>query len=135
MGSKLRTSIRLQLVSPGAQALFIDTDDFVTTLGVIRLRGRLVICDIQGTFECRIGNQTSVYDIEIPDAPNLLTGAGTNNAAYLNAINRYFIDYDPTAANNGVINGKDKYRNGIWYHSSNATISRGEVILELWEES
>lgn len=134
MSQKRRTSIRLQLVAPGTKPLWIDTDDFQSTAGVKRIRGRLVLCDRDGDFDVRPGNQTADKDVEIPQAPTQLSGSGTNNAAWLNNIDRYFIDYDPNATGNGVISAADKHRNGLWYRSSTATISRGEVILELYEE-
>jgi hypothetical protein len=101
ISQKRRTSIRLQLVAPGTKPLWIDTDDFQSTAGVKRIRGRLVLRDRDRDFDVRPGNQTADNDVEIPQAPNLLSGSGTNNAAWLNNIDRYFVDMTRTSRATG----------------------------------
>ena len=122
----------MQLVAYGTTALWVDTDTFKSTAGVTKLRGRLILADKTGNFQVRPGIQTAL-DLELPDPPVIPATGGTGIAVYVAVVNRYFVDYDPTNASNGNINTKANYRNGLWYASTDNTVSRGDVIFELYE--
>ena len=101
---------------------------------VMKPGGRIVICDKSGTFRCRLGLQTFSTDPEAPDAPITLTGTGTGTGV-ISTVSKNFVDFDPTAANNGVIDTKAGYRLGLLYSSTDATVSRGDVLIELWVDA
>lgn len=122
----------MQLVANGTTALWVDTDTFKSTAGVTKLRGRLILADKTGNFQVRPGIQTAL-DLELPDAPLIPATGGTGIAQYVAIVGRNFVDYDPTNASNGNISVKANYRNGLWYASSDSTVSRGDVIFELYE--
>jgi hypothetical protein len=69
-------------------------------------------------------------DPEFPDAPiPITTGTGV---AQISTLIRNFVDFDPTAAGNGVIGQKPGFRLGVLYSSAGATVARGDVIVELY---
>jgi len=102
---------------------------FLATIGIGRVRGRTVLCDKTGTFQCRPGIQTHTGDPEAPDAPIFIT-TGTG-VAQLSAVGRNFVDFDPNNANNGNITTKQAFRLGLLYSSTGASVVRGDVIVEL----
>ena len=65
-------------------------------------------------------------------ASGITTGTGV---AYLSTLVRNFVDFDPTVAGNGVISTKPGFRLGVLYSSSDATTSRGEVVVELYVDA
>ena len=121
---------RMQLVATSATELWVDLSPFMVGIGVTRVRGRLVLCDKVGNFQCSIGIQTHTGDPEIPDAPIPFTvGTGFGQVS---AVGRNFIDFDPTGSTNGNIATKAGFRLGLLYSSTGATVVRGDVILELY---
>lgn len=121
---------RVQLVAVNGTAdLWLDLMQFLSSVGVTRIRGRIVLCEKSGNFRCRVGIQTALSDQEVPDAPvSPSTGAGL---AYISTVSKNFIDFDPTGANEGNIKGKESFRVGLFYSSTDATVSRGDVLVEL----
>ena len=123
--------VRMQLVATnGTTDLWLDLSAFLASIGVTRVRGRTVLCDKSGNFRFRPGIQTYGNDVETPDAPiAITTGTGT---AYVSTLVRNFVDFDPTVSGNGLIGTKAGFRLGVLYSSTDATVSRGDVILELY---
>src|SRR5262245_2728465 len=120
---------RLILVSPSATTdLWQDLTAWIPTAGVIRCRGMLILAQVQGRFQVRIGIQTGGSDIEVADAPTAIA-TGTGNGYRLSVGKQYF-DFDPTATGNGVITSKDFFRLGLLYSSTTAAISSGDCILK-----
>jgi hypothetical protein len=125
--------IRAQFVAcNGTNELWADLSTFVSSIAVTKVRGRIVVCERGGNFRCRVGIQTYSADSEAPDTPIAITGVSTTGCGQLSAVGKNFVDFDPTLANNGTIGGKAGFRLGLWYSSTDATISRGDVIVELY---
>lgn len=131
---RLIARVRMQLVAcNGTSDLWADLSRFVPTIGTSRLRGRIVLAEKVGNFRCRVGIQTYGTDIEVPDGPSSIsTGTGV---AYVSSVSKVFVDWDPTAAGNGVISTKRGYRVGLLYSSTDASVSRGDVILEIYADA
>lgn len=126
--------VRLQLVAcNGTTDLWIDLSEFITSVGATRVRGRLVLCDKTGNFRARPGIQTYSSDPEAPDAPGPIS-SGTGYG-YVSTVSRNFVDWDPTLSGNGVIDTKAGYRVGLLYSSTDSSVSRGDVILELYADA
>lgn len=122
----------MQLVATNGQTdLWLDLAAFLATMGVGRVRGRMVLCDKSGNFRVRVGIQTYDTDAEVPNAPAAVTRTSTGTG-YLSTVNKAFIDFDPTLTGNGVIDTKAGFRLGVLYSSTDATVSRGDVLVELW---
>ena len=127
--------VRMQFVAVnGTTDTWADLSAFISTVGVGRIRGRIVICDKSGNFRCRLGLQAYATDPEAPDAPATLTGTGTGTGV-ISTVSKNFVDFDPTLTNNGVIDTKAGFRLGLLYSSTDATISRGDVLIELWVDA
>ena len=122
---------RVQLVATnGANDLWLDLMAFLSTAGVGRVRGRIVLCEKGGNFRCKVGIQTFLNDPEAPDTPVApATGTGVG---YISTLSKNFVDFDPTTATEGNIDAKDSFRLGIFYSSTDATVSRGDVLIELY---
>ncbi len=126
--------IRLQLVaSAGTTDLWLDLSPFLSSIGITRVRGKTILCDKTNNFRFKVGIQTYGLDPEFPDAPiGITTGTGV---AYVSTLVRNFVDFDPTVAGNGVINTKPGCRLGVLYSSTDATTSRGDVVVELFVDA
>lgn len=122
--------IRTQLMATSTTELWLDLCPFYTSIAVTKVRGRTVLCDKTGAFQFRVGIQTHGGDPEFPDAPlAITTGTGV---AQVSTLIRNFVDFDPTAAGNGIIGQKAGFRLGVLYSSTAASVARGDVILELY---
>lgn len=129
--TKLLCRVRVMLVADnGTTDLWLDLSEFVASVGINNIRGRIVLCEKQGNFQARVGIQTYGSDPEAPEAPTPI-GSGTGYG-YVSSVIKQFVDFDPTAASNGDIDTKAGFRVGVLYSSTNATVSRGDVIVELW---
>ena len=122
---------RVQLVATnGVTDLWLDLMAFLSTAGVGRVRGRIVLCEKLGNFRCKVGIQSFLNDPEAPDAPvSPTTGSGVG---YISTLSKNFVDFDPTGSTEGNIDTKDSFRLGIFYSSTDATVSRGDVVIELY---
>lgn len=118
----------------GTADIWADLSSIQSTIGVGRIRGRIVVCDKAGNFRCRLGLQTYATDPEVMDAPITLTGTGTGTGV-ITTVSKNFVDFDPTLANNGVIDTKAGYRLGLLFSSTDNTVSRGDVLIELWADA
>jgi hypothetical protein len=131
---KILVRVRIQLVAVnGTNDLWVDLSRFIQTIGVTRVRGRIVLCEKSGNFRARPGIQTYTADPEVPDAalaPSTGTGLG-----YVSTVSKNFVDWDPAVAGNGNIGTKRGFRVGLLYSSTDATVSRGDVILELYVDA
>ena len=126
--------VRIQLSATSTTELWLDLMPFLSTVGVTRVRGRTVLCEIGGTtFRCRVGIQTHAGDPEFPDIPTAITtGTGIGQVS---TVVRNFVDFDPTVSTNGNITTKPGFRLGLFYSSTGATVARGEVIVELFVDA
>ena len=133
---RLVCRIRIQLAAvaaAGTSDLWADTCAFLTSMGITRIRGKLVLCEKFGNFRVRVGIQTFTTDPEAPaTATSITTGTGV---AYVSTTGKNFVDFDPTVSGNGVINTNSGFRIGLLYSSTDATVSRGDVILELYADA
>lgn len=113
----------------GTVDLWQPMTPFILTTGVLDVRGTLVLAEKSGNFRIRIGIQTVATDLDVRDAP-VSPSSGTG-LGYLSAVGKTFVDFDPTVATNGNVNTKFGMRLGILYSSTDASISRGDVILRM----
>lgn len=129
-GQQLLCRVRLQLIAVnGTTDLWADLSPFLPSAGVGMIRGRLVLCEKSGNFRVRVAIQTYGNDPELCDtAVSITTGSGTT---YLQTASRLFVAFDPTNSGNGDISTKAGFRIGLLYSSTDATVSRGDVLLEL----
>ena len=90
---------------------------------------RALLTEKLNNFRAKIGIQTADSDVEVADSPvSPSTGTGV---AYVTTVSKNFFDFDPTAATNGNIATKAFFRIGVLHSSTDATISRGEVIVRV----
>lgn len=131
--TKLLCRVRVMLVATSSTDQWLDLSEFLASVGVNNIRGRIVLCEKQGNFRARAGIQTHTADPEAPNAPTPIgSGSGYD---YVTSVTKQFVDFDPTGASNGDIDTKAAFRVGVLYSSTNETLSRGDVILELWANS
>lgn len=82
------------VAAAGAAVFWADLSQFASTLGVTRIRGRIVLCEFAGVFSCQVGIQTAGALDEAPNAPVVpTTGTGLG---VINAVGPVFVDFDPT---------------------------------------
>lgn len=131
---RLLCKVRLQLVAVnGTGDLWLDLNEFLSSIGVTRIRGRIALCDKTGNFRVRVGIQTYANLDEVTDAPTSI-GSGTG-VGYVSTVSPQFVDFDPTAAGNGDIDAKAGFRIGVLYSSTDSSVSRGDVVIELYSDS
>lgn len=123
---------RMQLVGNGTTDLWLDLMKFLEGVSVKRVFGRLVLCEKVGNFRARVGIQTADSDVLVPNAPvNPSSGTGVG---YVSSVVKQFVDFDPRGGTEGDVDAKAYFRLGVLYSSSDATVSRGDVMVELWIE-
>ena len=133
MAQRLVVNTRMQLVATnGTSDLWQDMMTFRKGLGVKRVRGRAVLCEKSGNFRFKVGVQTCDNDEEVCNAP-VAPSAGTG-VGYISTVSKIFVDFDPSGASDGNIASKDSYRLGLFYSSTDGTVSRGDVLIQLWIE-
>lgn len=122
----------MQLVSaiPGTD-LWQDMTPWSSTVGIVGIRGVLILAEKLNNFRVRIGIQTAASDVELPDGPVNPSDTPNVGTAYVSTITKNYYNFDPTTALNGTIGTKGYFRVGVLYSSTDATISRGNVILRV----
>lgn len=131
---RLLCKVRLQLVAVnGTTDLWMDLSEFLASIGITNIRGRLVLCDKLGNFRARIGIQSYDTSNETPNAAApISSGSGYG---YITTVTSQFVDFDPSASGNGDIDTKSGFRIGVLYSSTDSSVSRGDVPIELYADA
>lgn len=117
----------------GTTDLWADLSEFLASIGVTNIRGRLVLCDKMGNFRARIGIQSYDTSNETPNAPApISSGSGYG---YISTVTSQFVDFDPGASGNGDIDTKAGFRVGVLYSSTDSSVSRGDLLIELYTDA
>jgi hypothetical protein len=131
MQTLMRTrSVQLVSAIP-ATDLWENMTPWLSTVGVLDVRGVLVLADKLNSFRVRIGIQTAVSDIEVPDAPINIPTTGALGTGYVTTVSKNVFDFDPTVSSNGNIATKAYFRVGLLYSSGDTNVSRGDVTLRV----
>lgn len=124
---------RLQLVSTiPSTDLWEDLTPWTATVtSILTVRGTLILAEKLNNFRVRIGIQTALSDVEAPDNPLNPSDGSNIGTAYISAVGKNFFTFDANRVANGATNTKGYFRVGVLYSSTDATISRGDVILRV----
>jgi hypothetical protein len=133
MSERLVVNQRVQLVAcNGATYLWMALMLPRKTIAAKRVRGRIVLCEKDGNFRVKVGIQTADVDEEVMNAP--VSPANGTGVGAVSSVSKVFVNFDPNGATEGAISGKDSYRLGVFWSSTDATVSRGDVLVQLWVE-
>lgn len=118
--------VQLVSVIPGTD-LWEDITPWRPTAGILGVRGILVLAEKQNNFRVRVGIQTARSETQVADTP-IAPATGTG-LGYVTTVSKNFFDFDPTVDRNGLINTMAFFRIGLLYSSTDAVVSRGNVLL------
>jgi energy-converting hydrogenase Eha subunit F len=104
---------------------------WISTVGVLGVRGVLILAEKQNNFHVRIGIQTAASDIEVADTALNPTDTGGTGLGYVGTVIKQYFSFDPTISTAGNITTKAYFRVGLLYSSTDATIGRGDCILRV----